>query len=59
MVVLRVLLQHAIDKFGLTLWRAKRINNRMSVVPYLVVLEVLEGGRVEPCNFVLEGDAEL
>jgi hypothetical protein len=58
-VILRVLLQHVVYEVGLARWRAKRVDDGVPVVPDLVVLEMLERRRVEPCDFVLEGDAEF
>jgi hypothetical protein len=54
MVVLRVLLQHGVYELGFPIWGAKRIDDGVAVVPYLVVLEVLECRWVEPCDFVLQ-----
>jgi hypothetical protein len=54
MVVLRVKLQHGVYELWFALARAELINNSVSVVPDLVVLEVLECGWVEPCDFVFQ-----
>jgi hypothetical protein len=58
-VVLRVLLQHVVDELGLAIGGAERIDDGVAVVPDLVVLEVLERRRIEPRDFILEGDAEF
>src|SRR5689334_6784102 len=59
MIVLGILLKHCVYEFCFALGRAKRIDDGVSVMPYLVVLEVLEGGRVEPRDFVLQRDSEF
>jgi hypothetical protein len=53
MVILGVQFQHGVYKLWLSLTFAELIDDGVSVVPDLVVLEVLERGRVEPCDFVL------
>jgi hypothetical protein len=58
-VVLLVPLEHLADKVGLSLGRTERIDDGLAVVPDLVVLEVLEGGRVEPLDLVFQRRAEL
>jgi hypothetical protein len=53
-VILGVQFQHGVYKLWLSLTLAELIDDGVSVVPDLVVLEVLERGRVEPCDFVLQ-----
>ena len=54
MIVLGVELQHRVDKLGLSVWRAELIDDGMSMVPYLVILEVFQRGGIQPCDFVFE-----
>jgi hypothetical protein len=59
MVVLRIALQHLRYKCALALGRAQLVDDDVSVVPDLVILEVLEGCGIEPDDFVPEGGVEF
>lgn len=52
-IVLGILLEHCTYELGFALRCAQGIDDGVTVVPDLVVFEMLERGRIEPCDFVL------
>jgi hypothetical protein len=59
MVILGVLLQHGCDKVCFSFGRAQLVDDCLSMMPYLIILEVFKCGRVEPGDFFAEVGTEL